>query len=79
MSYFSQWKSGSGNAQQYLFATYFRRSIKGWNNAYVPKIALENESYDFVKDLMDFLYVNKISIATSPFTYHIKDYFIINH
>lgn len=75
MSYFSQWKSGSGNAQQYLFATYFRRSIKGWNNAYVPKIALENESYDFVKDLMDFLYVNKISIATSPFTYHIKDYF----
>lgn len=75
MSYFSQWKNGSGNAQQYFFATYFRRSFKGWNNAYVPKIALENESYDFVKELMDFLYENKIAIATSPFTYHIKDYF----
>lgn len=72
---FSQWRSGSGNAQQYLFATYFRRGIKGWDNAYVPKIVLENESDDFVKELMDFLYENKIAITTSPFTYHIKDYF----
>lgn len=75
LSYFSQWSSGSGNAQQYLFATYFRRSIKGWYDAYVPKIVLENESNDFVKELMDFLYENNIAIATSPFTYHIKDYF----
>lgn len=72
---FSQWKSGSGNAQQYLFATYFRREIKKWNNASVPKIALENESDDFVKEMMDFLFDNKIEIATSPFTYHIKYYF----
>ena len=75
LSYFSQWRNGSGNAQQYLFATYFRRNIKGRNNAFVPKIVLENESDDFVKELMDFLYENNIAIATSPFTYHIKDYF----
>ena len=75
LAYFSQWGSGSGNAQQYLFATYFRREIKNWNNAYVPKIALENESDDFVKEMMDFLFDNKIEIATSPFTYHIKYYF----
>ena len=74
-SYFSQWERGSGNAQQYLFATYFRQHIKSWNNAYGPKIALEDESDDFVNELMDFLYENKIAIATSPFTYHIKDYF----
>lgn len=75
MAYFSQWSSGSGNAQQYLFATYFRRYIKDWNNADVPKIDLENESDDFISELMDFLYENRIMIATSPFTYHIKDYF----
>lgn len=75
LSYFSQWRNGSGNAQQYLFATYFRRSIKNWNNAYVPKIVLEDESDDFVRELMDFLYENEVTIATSPFTYHIGRYF----
>lgn len=75
LSYFSQWRNGSGNAQQYLFATYFRRNIKGWNNAYVPKIALEDESDDFIMELMSFLYENKVTIATSPFTYHIGHYF----
>jgi len=72
---FAKWDV-NGNAHQYLFAVYYRREIKNWNNLYVPKIELHNKSTDFITDLMDFIYENDISIAKSPFTYHIKDYFI---
>lgn len=73
-AYFSEWNV-EGNAQQYLFATYYRRQKKGWNNLYVPKIALERESNDFINELLDFLYNNNITIDASPFTYHLKTYF----
>ena len=74
-SYFSEWNV-NGNAQQFLFATYYRRQKKGWNNLYVPKIDLNNETDEFVHELLDFLFDNSISIEESPFTYHIKEYFI---
>ena len=73
-SYFSEWNV-DGNAQQYLFATYYRRHKKGWNNLYVPKIDLDMKDESFACELLDFLYNNCISIDESPFTYHLKKYF----
>lgn len=73
-SCFSEWNV-DGNAQQYLFATYYRRHKKGWNNLYVPKIDLDMKEESFVHELLDFLYDNCISIDESPFTYHLKKYF----
>ena len=74
-SYFSEWNV-DGNVQQFLFATYYRRQKKGWTNLYVPKIDLNNETDKFVNELLDFLFDNSISIEESPFTYHLKNYFI---
>lgn len=74
-AYFSEWNI-VGNAQQYLFATYYRRHKRNWNNLYVPKIVLSKETESFVNELLDFLYDNNISITESPFTYHLKTYFI---
>ena len=73
-SCFSEWNV-DGNVQQYLFATYYRRHKKGWNNLYVPKIDLDMKEESFVHELLDFLYDNCISIDESPFTYHLKKYF----
>ena len=72
-SYFSEWTVVGGNPQQFLFATYYRRHIKHWNNLYVPKIDLGKETESFVHELFDFLYDNNISIIESPFTYHLKE------
>ena len=74
-SYFSEWNV-DGNAQQFLFATYYRRQKKGWNNLYVPKIDLNSESDEFVYELLEFLFDNSVSIEESPFTYHLKKYFV---
>lgn len=74
-AYFSEWNI-VGNAQQFLFATYYRRHKRNWNNLYVPKIVLSKETESFVDELLDFLYDNNISITESPFTYHLKNYFI---
>ncbi len=71
---FSNW-TVNGNAQQYLFATFYRRHMKGWWDTYVPKIDLVKESQEFVYDLLSFLCANSISIEESPFTYHLKRYF----
>jgi predicted RNA-binding protein with RPS1 domain len=73
--YFSEWHV-DGNAQQFLFATYYRRQKKGWNNLYVPKIDLNNETDEFVYELLEFLFDNSVSIEESPFTYHLKKYFV---
>lgn len=73
-AYFSEWNV-EGNAQQYLFATYYRRQIRNWDKLYVPKIDLEKVSNEFVFEMMDFLFTNAISIEVSPFTYHLKTYF----
>ncbi len=64
-----------GNAQQYLFDTYYRRQINKWYDSWIPKIDLSNETEEFVFELMDFLFKNDISIQESPFTYHLKKYF----
>lgn len=56
-----------GNAQQYLFATYYRKIY--------PKIDLNKKSETFVHELLNFLYDNHISIEESPFTCHLKKYF----
>lgn len=74
-SYYSEWNV-NGNVQQFLFATYYRRQKKGWNNLYVPNIDLNKETDEFVYELLDFLFDNSISIEESPFTYHLKKYFI---
>ncbi len=67
---FSQWNI-IGNAQQFLFATYYRREKKGWNNLYVPTIELEKQSPQFINELITFLFENNIAIKESPFTYHL--------
>lgn len=72
---FSKWNI-DGNVQQFLFATYYRRQKRNWNNRYVPNIELNKEIDEFVYELLDFLYDNCISIDESPFTYHLKQYFI---
>lgn len=68
-SYFSNWPVGRGNAIQYLFSVYFRRHVKGWNNAYVPKIDLSKESIEFVNELMEFFFKEDVYISNSTFTY----------
>lgn len=68
---FSEWNV-KGNAYQYLFAVYYRRYWKGWNNLFVPKINLGREDDSFINELMDFLCDNDIVILSSPFTYHIS-------
>lgn len=74
-SYYPVWNV-NGNVQQFLFATYYRRQKKGWNNLYVPKIDLNKETDEFVYELLDFLFDNGISVEESPFTYHLKKCFI---
>jgi len=72
---FSVWNV-SGNAYQYLFSTYYRREKKGWNNLYVPNIDLKKETDEFIHELMNFLYENRVEILLSPFTYWVNRYFI---
>ena len=72
-SYFSEWRVNGGNAFQYLFATYYRREKK--NCLYVPKIDLTKETDEFINDMLNFLFINGISVEESPFTYHIREYF----
>lgn len=71
---FSEWK-GNGNAFQYLFATYYRKQKRGWFASFVPQIDLNNETDEFVNELLDFLFVNDLSVEESPFTYHLNKYF----
>ena len=74
-SYYSEWNV-NGNVQQFLFATYYRCQKKGWYNLYVPNIHLNKKTDEFVYELLDFLFDNSISIEESPFTHHLKKYFI---
>lgn len=71
-AYFSKWPTGLGNATQYLFSVYYRRSVKGWNNAFVPTIDLSKETQEFVSELMEFLFCNSVFISNSSFTYHLS-------
>lgn len=71
---FSVWNV-SGNAYQYLFSTYYRREKEGWNNLYVPNIDLKKETDEFIHELLNFLYENRIEILLSPFTYWVNRYF----
>lgn len=66
---FSVWPTGIGNAIQYIYSVYGRKYLKGWNNAFVPKIDLGKESPEFVTELMDFLFNNNISTSNSSFTH----------
>lgn len=71
------WPSGKdGNAYQYLFYVYFYKEVKGYTSSWVISIQLENESQEFIKDLMDFLFNYKICIKDSPFTYRLARYFV---
>ena len=70
---YEPWKTSVGNAQQYLFSVYRRRmpgkSVMGF------AIKLEDESDDFINEMMDFLYAKDLDIRSSPFTCKITDYF----
>lgn len=70
---YEPWKTGAGNAQQYLFSVYRRRmscqSVRGF------AIKLEDESDDFINEMMNFLYANGLDVSSSPFTCKITDYF----
>lgn len=68
----------NGNAYQYLFYVYYRE-VKGYTSSWVISIQLENESQEFIEDMMDFLFNNRISIEKSPFTYRVKNYFLNKH
>lgn len=68
------WKPGLGNAQQYPFSVFRRK--QSWTVLKGMQIQLEKESKDFIVEMMDILYSNNIEIATSPFTDHLKVYFI---
>lgn len=66
----------NGNAYQYLFYVYYYREVKGYTSSWVISIQLKNESQEFIEDMMDFLFNNRISIEKSPFTYRVKNYFL---
>ena len=72
-SSYAPWETGAGNAQQYLFSVYRRRmswpSVKGFD------IKLEDESDDFINEMMDFVYTKGLNISSSPFTCKITGYF----
>lgn len=72
--YREPWRQRSSNAIQYLFSVYYRR--RKWPKLYGLQIVLQNEDEDFVRELLDWLYDNKIRIEDSYFTYHLKHYFI---
>lgn len=69
----------NGNAYQYLFYVYYYREVKGYTSSWVISIQLENESQEFIDDMIDFLFNNRISIGNSPFTYRVKNYFLNKH
>ena len=71
---YGPWQPGSGNAQQYLYSVFRRKQV--WSVLKGMQIQLEKESNDFIVELLDILSKNNIDIATSPFTYHLKGYFI---
>lgn len=66
----------NGNAYQYLFYVYFYKEVKGYTSSWVISIQLENESQEFIEDMMDFLFNHRISIEESPFTYRVTKYFL---
>ena len=70
---YESWKTGGGNAQQYLFSVYRRRM--SWSFVKGFAIKLEDESDDFINEMMDFLYAKDLDISSSPFTCKITDYF----
>ena len=72
-SSYKPWKTGAGNAQQYLFLVYRRRM--SWSPVRGFAIKLEDESDDFINEMMDFLYAKDLDISSSPFTCKITDYF----
>jgi hypothetical protein len=64
------------SAYQYLFIIYYKREKRKYYNHYVPNIDLAQTTEDFVFDIIDFLYQNKIKISlTIPFTYHLWRFF----
>lgn len=69
----------NGNAYQYLFYVYYYRKVKGYTSSWVISIQLENESQEFIDDMIDFLFNNRICIEKSPFTYRVKNYFLNKH
>src|SRR5574344_117718 len=89
------WDSETGNAVQFLFSVYYRKEKHYWTrqvfDSYsrtyttkreypeIPIIQLESIPQEFVNDLFDFLFENRIDISTSPFTISIlssvKDHF----
>ena len=71
---YGPWQPGLGNAQQYLYSVFRRKQV--WSVLKGMQIQLEKESNDFIVELLDILFHNNIDIATSPFTYHLKGYFI---
>lgn len=72
--YAGQWQDEwQGNAIQYLFLVFSRR--REWNNVYGFGIELENESEEFINEMMDFLFEHEIDVDHSFFTCKIKQYF----
>lgn len=70
---YSPWKTGSGNAIQYMFSVYKRK--QSWSVVKGLQINLRSESDSFIFEMMDFLFDNDLQIETSPFTYHLRSYF----
>lgn len=64
-----------GNAIQYLFYVYYYRGVMNYTSTWVIYIKLEEETQEFVYELLDFLYTNKLEILKSPFTYRLTSYF----
>lgn len=66
----------TSNAYQYLFCVYYIKEVKGFTSSYVKSVKLEEAPIEFVNDLMNFCFSNKLDIELSPFTYRIKAYII---
>lgn len=62
------------NAYQYLFCVYFVRVYYNYTSGYAKIVRLEEAPIEFVYNIMNFCFENKLDILNSPFTYRIKDY-----
>ncbi|MCQ2147343.1 MAG: S1 RNA-binding domain-containing protein [Bacteroidales bacterium] len=65
---FSKWPSQRGNAIQYIYSVFYRRTVMNWFGSFVPTIDLSCETSSFVHELMDFLFDNNVRISDSSIT-----------
>ena len=74
---YDSWKTGSGNAIQFMFSVSERR--KSWTRVAGFAIDLSAEPEEFINEMLDFLSEHDISIQTSSLTCRVSSFFYNKH